>query len=142
MQPLLAARTLASAFAIPLLTTVSAPFQVFLFTQSTRKLKVCGQTLENLIAREFKEWWVYLVVVSVAVTFSCLGQGDDPVRYALFRQSGPVFGPAMPPSMLSSAQAEQQGSVGAAAAVTSALAKARLVYAQAKGSVTGSGDNT
>ena len=71
-----------------------------------------------------------MVVVSVAVTFSCLGQGDDPVRYALFRQSGPVFGPALPPSVLSSAHPEQQDSV---AAVNSALATARLAYAQAKG---------
>jgi len=101
--------------------------QAFLFTQSTRKLKVCGQTLEDLISREFREWWVYLVVVSVAVTFSCLGQGDDPVRYALFRVGGPIFGPALPPSML---LAPDQAPNHGAPNFASSLATARLAYAQ------------
>eukprot|EP00937_MAST-01D_sp_MAST-1D-sp2_P004017 g4017.t1 len=58
----------------------------FLFTRSTRKLRLSdGRTLEDLMRHEFQEWWAYLVVVSVSVTYACFGRGDSPVRYALFR---------------------------------------------------------
>ena len=60
----------------------------FLFTESTRKLKVFdGRTMEDLIRHEFRDWWPYLVAVTIAVTYACFGQGDAPVRFALFRNA-------------------------------------------------------